>query len=73
MFSKNFRIDIEKDIIAKNRIPILIKDATWLKLFGDAGDKLINNARKELEALLEKQKLVETQLKEKSREKESNE
>ncbi|SCG83920.1 hypothetical protein DW1_2356 [Proteiniborus sp. DW1] len=69
MFSKNFQIDIEKDIIAKNRIPILIKDATWLKLFGDAGDKLINNARKELEALLEKQRLAEAQLKEKNRDK----
>lgn len=69
MFSKNFQIDIEKDIIAKNRIPILIKDATWLKLFGDTGDKLINNATKELEALLEKQRLAETQIKEKNREK----
>lgn len=69
MFSKNLGIDIEKDIMAKNKIPILIKDDTWLKLFGDAGDKLINNARKELESLIEKQRLLDTQLKEKSREK----
>ncbi|WIV13451.1 hypothetical protein [Proteiniborus sp. MB09-C3] len=69
MFSKDLGIDIEKNIIAKNKIPILTKDAAWLKLFGDAGDKLINNARKELENLLEKQQLTDRQLKEKSREK----
>lgn len=69
MFSKNLGIDIEKDIIAKNKIPILINDAAWLKLFGDAGDKHINNARKELETLLEKQQFVDRQLKEKSKEK----
>ncbi len=69
MFSKNLGIDIERDIMAKNRIPILTKDDTWLKLFGDVGDKHINSARKELESLFEKQRLLDTQLKEKSREK----
>ncbi|WP_352418658.1 hypothetical protein [Proteiniborus sp.] len=69
MFLKGPEIDIEETIIAKNRIPILIKDATWLKLFGDTGDRLINNARKELEELLEKQHLTEKQLKDKDREK----
>ncbi len=69
MFSKGIEIDIEETIIAKNKIPILIKDPTWLKLFGDIGDRSINNARKELEDLLEKQRLTDRQLKEKDREK----
>jgi len=69
MFSKNLEIAIEREIISKNRIPILIKDPTWLKLFGDAGDRPINNARKDLESLLEKQRFTDRQLKEKSKEK----
>lgn len=69
MFFKGTEIDIEETIIAKNKIPILIKDPTWLKLFGDTGDRFINNARKELEELLEKQRLTDRQLKEKDREK----
>lgn len=69
MFSKGMEIDIERSIIAKNRIPVLIKDPTWLELFGDSGDRSINNARKELEGLLEKQHLTDKQLKEKKSEK----
>lgn len=69
MFSKGTGIDIEKSLISKNRIPILIKDATWLKLFGDKGDRFVNNAKKEVENLLEKQRLIEGQLRHKKSEK----
>lgn len=69
MFSKGIDIDIEKSLISKNRIPILIKDKAWLKLFGDVGDRFINNARKEVENLLEKQRLAERQLRQKQSEK----
>lgn len=69
MFFKSLNIDIEREIIAKNRIPILVKDENWLKLFGSADDKLLNDARRELESALERQKEAEIQLREKSREK----
>jgi len=69
MFFKSSDIDIERKIIAKNRIPILVKDENWLKLFGSVDDKLINDARRELEAALERQRDAEIQLREKSREK----
>lgn len=69
MFSKDKGLNIEETIIAKNRIPALVKDAMWLKLFGDVQDKLINNARKELEELLQKQYITDKRLREKDKEK----
>ena len=54
MFSKD--IDLDENIILKNKIPILIEDENWIKLFSDVDDKYIINHKEELEELLKEQK-----------------
>lgn len=69
MFSKNPNINLEQSILAQNRVPVLVKDDQWLKLFGNTVDKSINNARKKLETLIEKEKVAKKTLIEKKKEK----
>ena len=57
MFSKD--IDLDENIILKNKIPILIEDENWIKLFSDVDDKYIINHKEELEELLKEQKKIE--------------
>lgn len=60
MFSKD--IDIEYNILLKNKIPLLINDEVWKKLFGDIDVKSIVSCKKDLEALVEKQKKADKDL-----------
>ncbi len=50
------KLDIDEKIILRNRIPLLIKDQNWIRLFGSTRDKNIQNARNELIELLEEEK-----------------
>ncbi|QQY80023.1 hypothetical protein EDD65_101159 [Keratinibaculum paraultunense] len=54
-------IDLDKDIIQKNKIPLLIEDENWIKLFGDVNDKNIQYIKEELMELVKKQKELERQ------------
>lgn len=49
-------IDLDKDIIQKNKIPLLIEDDNWIKLFGNVNDKNIQYIKEELMELAEKEK-----------------
>ncbi|SHI09257.1 hypothetical protein [Sporanaerobacter acetigenes] len=60
MFSKD--IDLDENIILKNKIPILIEDENWIKLFSDVDDKYIINHKEELEELLKEQKKIENEI-----------
>ncbi|MCR2045620.1 hypothetical protein [Anaerosalibacter massiliensis] len=64
MFIKNGEKDIELDenIIFKNKVPILVRDEDWLKLFNQVDDKDIQDCKKELEELLEKQNKIEREI-----------
>lgn len=46
MFSKD--IDIDYNIILRNKIPLLVNDKNWIEIFGDVDDKNIQNFSKEL-------------------------
>lgn len=59
MFGKN--INLDESILLKNKIPLLHNDDSWLKLFGDANDKNIQNAKEELIKLVSKGKELEIQ------------
>lgn len=48
-------IELDENIVFKNKIPILIKDPNWLKLFGDVDNKNIQNIKEELIELVEAQ------------------
>jgi len=63
MFSKD--IDIKYDVLLKNKIPLLIYDKSWLKLFGNTEDKTIIALKKDLESLLKQQRQVDRDLKSK--------
>jgi len=62
-------IEINEKIIKKNKIPILCKEATWLKLFGNANNKNIQKAKEELMELLTEEKKLDKRIKELQREK----
>lgn len=54
MTSKNIKLD--ENILRKNKIPLLFNEPSWVKLFGDTGDKDIKNKKEELIQLITKEK-----------------
>jgi len=54
MASKN--INLDENILRKNRIPLLFNEPSWVKLFGDTDDKDIKNLKEELIELVSKEK-----------------
>lgn len=67
MFGKNFIID--EDFLRKNKIPLLQTDKSWIKLFGNAKDKSIQNTKIELIELLSKEKKMEAKVRKLQKEK----
>jgi len=63
------RIDLDQNIIKKNKIPILCHEPTWIKLFGNADNKNIQKAKEELIELLEENKRLDNRVKELQKEK----
>lgn len=57
MFGRNMNLD--ENILRKNKIPILFNDLNWIKLFADSNDKNIQNAKEVLMDLLAKEKEIE--------------
>lgn len=52
------RLDIDENIILRNRIPLLIYHGDWIRLFGNTDDKNIRRAKDELvEAIKERSRL----------------
>lgn len=49
-------IDLDENIILKNKIPLLIEDKNWIKLFGDTNNRSIQHIKEELSKLVEKQR-----------------
>ena len=60
MFMKN--IDIDENIMLKNRIPILIKEKDWITLFNDVNDRAIVNNKGVLQELLKEQSKLESEI-----------
>lgn len=54
MASKNIKLD--ENILRKNKIPLLFNEPSWVKLFGDSGDRSIQNRKEELILLVSKEK-----------------
>jgi len=50
---------LDESIIMKNKIPLLIKDKNWLKLFGKSSNKVIVNLKEELNNLVRRKKALE--------------
>lgn len=59
MLEKNFNLN-NKDILRMRRIPLLYNDQSWIKLFGEAKDKNIQNTKEEILKLKAKEKELET-------------
>ncbi|NMB26685.1 MAG: hypothetical protein GX987_01360 [Tissierellia bacterium] len=57
MMFKN--IDLDKNIILKNKVPLLIKDEDWIKLFGNVKNKNIQYIKEELIEMVKKGKELE--------------
>ena len=57
MFNKN--INLDKDILLKNKIPLLYSEPNWTKLFGNVNDKKIENAKEELMELVTRERELE--------------
>ena len=49
-------VPLDESIIIKNRIPLLIRDENWLKLFSKSNNKVIVNLKEELSSLINKKK-----------------
>ena len=49
-------IDLDEDIIRKNKIPLLVEDDNWKELFGDIDNKNIQQIKEELMELIEKER-----------------
>ena len=67
MFDKN--IDLDKNILRKNKIPLLHKEPSWNKLFGNVKDKNINYIKENIIKLISREKELEVQSKKLSQEK----
>lgn len=57
MFGRN--ISLDENILRKNRIPLLIRDLEWIKLFGDSKNKYIQDSEEELIQLVSREKALE--------------
>ncbi|HHV27131.1 hypothetical protein FYJ27_01965 [Anaerosalibacter bizertensis] len=55
-------IELDENIILKNRVPILVRDDEWMELFGETDDKNIKKYKKDLEELLKEQKKIEREI-----------
>ncbi|MBU5427419.1 hypothetical protein KQI41_13590 [Tissierella pigra] len=65
MFNRNMNLDnLDKDILLKNKIPLLYSEPSWTKLFGNVDNKKIENAKEELMELVSREKELEIQNKE---------
>lgn len=53
-------INLDEDILLKNRISILTEDQEWIKLFGDNNNKHIQDSKESLIQLLTKEKELES-------------
>ncbi len=60
MFTKD--INLEYSVMMENKIPILIKDKSWMNLFNSVDDKGITSYRNQLDDLLNEQKQIEREL-----------
>ncbi|MCK9443671.1 MAG: hypothetical protein M0Q14_03955 [Tissierellaceae bacterium] len=56
MLKKNIKID--KEMLRKNKLPLLYNESSWLRLFGDVEDKNIQSAREELTNLVSKEREI---------------
>lgn len=54
-------IDLDENIILKNRIPLLVMDEHWAKLFGDIKYKNIQSLKEELTKLIKKEEELKRQ------------
>mgnify|MGYP001243161800 CR=1 FL=1 len=52
-------VPLDESIIIKNRIPLLIRDENWLKLFSKSNNKVIVNLKEELSSLINEKKALE--------------
>lgn len=52
-------VPLDESIIIKNRIPLLIRDENWLKLFSKYNNKVIVNLKEELSSLINEKKALE--------------
>lgn len=53
-------INLDENILRKNRIPILIKEPEWIKLFGDNNNRYIQNSKEELTQLITRQNVLKS-------------
>lgn len=60
MFEKD--IDIDYELIIKNKVPILIMDNDWKKIFGNSKNKDINNYKNILSDLIKEQRELSRKL-----------
>lgn len=52
-------LNLDENIILKNKIPLLIEDESWINLFGDIDNREIRKAKEELSKLVEENKELE--------------
>lgn len=69
MFTRDKKIGIDYSLILKNKVPLLINDDSWKKIFGNVNDKGLVDSKNELERLLSKQKEIIKELKKEKLEK----
>ena len=62
LFNRNMNLDnLDKDILLKNKIPLLYSEPSWTKLFGNVDNKKIENVKEELMELVSREKELEIQ------------
>lgn len=62
-------IEIDKDILRNNKIPLLYKDSAWIELFNEVEDKKINVMKTELEEKVLRSREIEKLIKDMQAEK----
>src|SRR5699024_1816218 len=51
--NKKLKVDIEYDLLLKNKLPILTENKDWLEIFGNVKDKEIMSDKQALQSIIE--------------------
>ncbi|RQD67408.1 MAG: hypothetical protein D5S00_10660 [Tindallia sp. MSAO_Bac2] len=62
LFRKKLDIELNEELIKKNKVPLLIKDPLWKSMVANIKDRKINNISQELSRLIKEEKTIEVEI-----------
>lgn len=68
-FNKKPDIELDRELLKKNKVPILIKDSAWKTMASHFKDRKINSLSQELSQILKEEKQLEVEIQQMKKEK----